>query len=84
MVIGRRRGAFSIPTQMIAGEPEVVKKIMGRCLIIRAEVMGIKDVIEYQAVCDDFDEVKEGELMPEYRWLVDSETGDVRCERCDK
>jgi hypothetical protein len=41
---------------------------MGRCIIYKADYDYFSGSITYMADCDDFDEVSEGEHIPEYTW----------------
>jgi hypothetical protein len=40
---------------------------MGLCSIVRAECLIMHDVVEYEAISNLFDEVKEGEIIPTYQ-----------------
>jgi hypothetical protein len=42
--------------------------------------MYLKDCVEYMARSECFDEVAEGEFMPEYTWIV-NENGEVSAKR---
>jgi len=53
---------------------------MGKCFIYRAEAHYLKGHMEYTARSECFDELQEGEFMPEYVWVVD-ENGDVSAKR---
>jgi hypothetical protein len=44
--------------------------VMSRCLIVRAELNVIMDVIEYWAYSEMFDKLDEGYLIPEYTLTV--------------
>jgi len=61
-----RRGLFKISTDLIESEPDVVRKIMGKCIIIRAEHLYGERVVTYAAISPEFDEVPRGEIAPEY------------------
>lgn len=73
----RRYGIFEIGTDMITDHPEVVRKIMGCCIIVRAENMYTQHAVEYHAICEDFLPVPEGQLVPRYDVEYDTETGEV-------
>jgi len=57
---------------MINDDPKIVQDIMSRCLIIEAEASFVSDAIEYVAICSDFLEVKEGEILPIYELYVEN------------
>jgi hypothetical protein len=59
-------GAFSIPREFVFDNPGAVKQCMGRCIILRAECMAAYNRIDYIAICDDFEPVKDGDLALEY------------------
>jgi len=60
---------------MIDECPDLVKRIMGECIIVRAEHFFVSNVIEYYAISELFDEVKEGYLVCEYEVIVHKEHG---------
>ena len=75
----RHLGRFSIHIAIInTGEPSQLKNLFGKMIITRAELMLHSGVIEYVAVCDDFKPIKEGQLIPYYRWLYQG--GIWKCE----
>lgn len=61
-----RFGWFVISGMFIVDAPKAVKEIMGRCIIVHAAPEPHYDAIKYQAISDDFDEVQEGTVIPEY------------------
>ena len=65
----RRLGKFWIRGDVIAESPSDVMKIMGQCVIIRAEHLYASDAIEYIAYSPQFATVKEGEIAPTYEWV---------------
>lgn len=63
-----RPGRFAISAETIGRKPESVLGIMGKCVVVRAEMIYCSDEIEYTALCDLFDKVKTGYVTPEYEW----------------
>lgn len=78
-----KRGYFKIPMSNLETKPEIVRQIMGRCLIVRAETLLICDAVEYHAYSPDFRELSEGEQVPEYRWLVSEATETVTAQEIE-
>ena len=76
-----RMGVFHISLELLEQNPEAVMKIMGRCVVIRAENLYYRNCIEYYAMSPDFEELGEGECAPEYTWIVDSLRGKVSARR---
>lgn len=62
----RRVGRFSIPFYTIEENPSMVLLMLSGKLVIRAEARHEMAAIEYHAYCDDFDEVEQGQQIPEY------------------
>jgi hypothetical protein len=67
----RRLGKFSIPMKRVSKFDTTVKRIMGLCIIVRAEVMYDRDAVEYVALSEHFEENPEYVVVPEYIWHVD-------------
>lgn len=80
LVDHERLGVFRVPYEIIKEEPEFVRKVMGECIIVRAEYMYVYKAIEYQAISDRFDEIEEGQLLPVYIWKWSEDEG-LRCIR---
>lgn len=74
-----RLGKFSISMKVIAGNEDEVRKFMGNCIVIRAEMMYAEDEIQYTAHSHLFDKTERGDMIPEYDIIV-SRTGDGNCE----
>ena len=72
----RRIGRFTISSRMIERSPEIVRAAMGRCIIVRCEMLFEFDALEYVAISPDFDEVQQGMISPEYEVIIDN--GDIR------
>ncbi len=72
-MLDRHKGYFEIPMSMIDDDKDVVKRIMGKCIIIRAETLWMNGNIEYHAICDEFREIEPSEIAPKYVWLVEGD-----------
>jgi len=62
----RKIGRFSISDELVKQNPEAVKKVMGQCVIIKAEYIDHLRIYRYEAISDLFEEVPEGCMPPEY------------------
>ena len=72
--MNRRIGKFSMCYIDIGcGNTRDLQRIMSKMIILRAEMLAYNNTIEYYANSDMFEEVKEGEMIPEYRICI-SET----------
>lgn len=69
--IDRRVGKFSISREEVFRNPDGVRAIMGRCIIVRCEMLYYSDGFAYMAMSPDFSVVKEGYWLPEYRVNVE-------------
>lgn len=67
----RRLGKFTINSVMIERNPEIVRAVMGRCIIVRCEMLFEIDALEYVAISPFFDVVDRGTLSPEYDVIID-------------
>lgn len=63
----RRFGNFSLGVKLIQEHPDLVKLLMGKCIITRCEFIYCNGLLEYTAICDDFRELNEGEPIPTYK-----------------
>jgi hypothetical protein len=81
MLKSRKMGKFTVGREIIDDHADVVKSIMGTLIVVRAEFLFAEDSVEYVAVCDDFDEFNEGEVLPTYDVVVDSEEGTITWSR---
>jgi hypothetical protein len=52
--------------QLVERDQETARAIMGRCVVVRCEMMYAHDTFEYIAFSPDFDEVPQGMIAPEY------------------
>jgi hypothetical protein len=62
----KRVGRFEMTADDIEQNPEAVRMVLGSCLVVSAVMMIPKRSIEYYAICDDFEEVPEGEEPASY------------------
>ena len=63
-----RVGSFSIPFQKVETFDTTAKRIMGLCIVVRAESNYIRGEIDYIAISEHFRSLKEGEVTPAYIW----------------
>ena len=75
----RRYGRFSMPARWADEYRSELLRVMGKCIVLRAEQMYSSDRIEYWAVSDHFRELPEAEIVPEYAWYFTDE-GDFWCQ----
>ena len=73
-----RCGKFFIGAHMIRKYPDLVKKIMGECIIVKAEMSYIRHGIEYEAISDWFDFVPQGEYAPEYTITIHKQGNNLK------
>lgn len=61
-------GSFIITNSLIEDESshEILMKLMGRMIIVRAEQIFARDGIEYTAISDYFDELENGDHAKRY------------------
>jgi len=71
----RRIGRFRISMRLIERFDTDVKRVMGQCIITRADYLFSCDAIEYVAISEHFRELDEGEIAPEYAWIFTSDGG---------
>lgn len=75
----RRFGRFTAPASWAHEFRTELKRVMGLCVVFRAEHMLYSDQIEYLAASEHFRHVPRGEVCPEYRWIFTDEGG-ISCE----
>lgn len=80
----RRRGSFQLAMSNLEKKPEIVRQIMGRCMIVRAETLMMCGCIEYHAYSPDFRECEVGEQIPEYQWIVNEVEGTVTAQEVER
>jgi hypothetical protein len=79
----RRVGRFEISRKLIEDRPDIIRTIMGRCIVIRCETIYYTDAIEYTALSPDFDEVPEGRTIPRYVIEVSGDETHIEFRRID-
>jgi len=67
-----RYGAFSLDQRFIKEYPDLVKLLMGKCIITRCEFMYHSGMLYYVAICNDFRDIEQGDQIPSYRILLPS------------
>lgn len=75
----RGYGRFTVPARWVHEFRTELKRVMGLCIVFRAEHLFHSDEIEYLAASEHFRPVPLGEMMPEYRWHF-TDDGDVWAE----
>jgi len=77
----RRRGWFAISMDFKESCPGLVQRIMGECVITRAQQYDASRVIVYEAESRRFDPVPDGEATPSYIWFAAAADDLVDCRR---
>ena len=77
----RRLGRFLIPTSLMERDPDIVRAVMGRCVILRAEHLYYGEQIDYVATSPDFDELEEGLMIPEYDVIIHDPSGMIEFKK---
>lgn len=78
----RRFGHFSLGLKLIQEHPDWVKLLMGKCIITRCEFMYHNGLLEYTGLCDEFRELKEGEMVPTYMIVFGNNNVYISEEKC--
>lgn len=68
--MNRRIGHFALSRELVERHPEMARAVMGRCVVVRCEMMYANDALEYMALSPDFDEVPPGMTVPLYDVLI--------------
>lgn len=55
-----RIGRFYLSRRLVEERPDLIMKLMGKLIIVRAECLFWNDEMEYLALCSDFPVVQEG------------------------
>ena len=71
----RRYGKFSVSLKCVREQPWLVRCLLSNMIVLRAECLYMKDVIEYEAECPWFFCVSEGMKIPRYEIAVNDEDG---------
>lgn len=70
-----RIGRFTVPAQWAREFSTGLKRVMGQCIVVRAEMLFARDAIEYMAISEHFQEVPLGGEAPEYKWTFSETDG---------
>lgn len=73
----RRLGKFTISWDLIEDNPEIVRELLSKMIVIRAETMYHYRHIEYVALCEDFEVLSEGCRIPDYDIQIDSKATNI-------
>lgn len=65
--MNRRLGTFNISREMIEDDEAAVKLALSGLIVVRAEQLWDGGCIAYVAICDDFEELQEGDAAPPYQ-----------------
>lgn len=68
--MNKRIGRFVMSIKLVERDQETARAIMGRCVVVRCEMMYANNSLEYMALSPDFDEVQEGEIAPFYEVII--------------
>lgn len=79
-----RIGRFGISLTLAEREQELARAIMGKCIIVRCEMMYETNRLEYVAISDEFDEVPQGAMAPEYEVHISEGGARIEFVRVDK
>ena len=66
----RRIGRFALSAELVKRDPETARRIMGRCIVVRCEMMFEYNTLEYVALSPDFDEIERGMMSPVYDVII--------------
>lgn len=70
-----RPGRFTLQRELVQKSPDIALRIMGQCIVLRAEALAWNDVIEYTALSMCFEKHIDGSLLPHYDWVTEGEPG---------
>ena len=76
MNLERRVGRFNISRTLIRDHPELVFRIMGKCIIVSCQLHW-QDYLEYVALSPEFNEIREGEMAPLYNIQANSDGTEI-------
>lgn len=74
----KRTGVFFVSQELLEQKPDLVQRIMSNCIVVRAEYLFTTAGIEYVAISNEFEEIKEGESAKLYDWRHNDETDELR------
>ena len=66
-------GSFEIGMDLIEEMPDLVRRIMGECIIMRAEYIYERKCVVYTAMHDAFEEREQGSPAPAYEPSYDQD-----------
>lgn len=67
----RRYGRFQITFDIINSRPDKVQEVMGNMIVVNAEPNYVEKSIVYVALSNIFEEVNEGQAIPDYNLSFD-------------
>ena len=70
MINHRKLGQFVIDENFFDDSDGAIQQIMTRVIVIRCEHLYAVPCFEYTAICEDFDEVPRGQMIPSYSVIV--------------
>ena len=79
--MNKRIGRFVLSLQLTEQYPATARAIMGRCIVVRCEMMYVHDTLEYIALSPDFDEVPNGNIVPEYDVIISEGGNSIEFKR---
>jgi hypothetical protein len=73
--MGKRVGKFVISECLVEDAPSTVQALMGKLIVIRCEHRYADGCFHYTALCDEFEEVPVGNVIPKYA-VIGTTVGD--------
>tara|TARA_R110000868_G_scaffold7251_1_gene39668 strand:- start:104 stop:376 length:273 start_codon:yes stop_codon:yes gene_type:complete len=64
--IDRRLGRFFISSQILREQPESLRTLFAKMIVVEAQMRWERDSVEYLAMSDRFEPVEEGVMCPIY------------------
>lgn len=77
MELRTRCGKLMIPAQLISQEPELMLRVMGECIVVRAEYLAMYNIFEYHVYSPLLPILDEGTVTPEYNVQFDIEADKI-------
>lgn len=81
--MSKRIGKFAMSRKLVEHDPGTAQDVMGRCIVVRCEMMYMYDTFEYIAISPDFDEVPHGMIVPEYDVIISDNGKHIEFKRSD-
>ena len=66
----RRIGRFAVDARLLDGSMSIMRRVMAQIVVVRCEMMWERNVFDYTALCDDFEPVAEGSIIPLYDLVI--------------